>query len=52
MDFFLPIGMSKYKGGTDRGNCKKGGLIVPESKRGGQDRRKPAVPRTNPICIG
>jgi hypothetical protein len=29
-----------------------GSLIVPKSKRGGQDRGKPAFPRTNLICLG
>jgi hypothetical protein len=34
----------------DRGNCNGWGLIVPKAKRDErQDRRKPAVPRTN--CI-
>jgi hypothetical protein len=32
----------------DKGNCNIGALIIPKSKReGGQDMRKPAVPRTN-----
>jgi hypothetical protein len=39
--------------GFDRGNCNHQGLIVPKSKREGrQDRRKPAVPRTNIIRSG
>jgi hypothetical protein len=34
----------------DRGNCNCYGLIVPKSKiEGREDRRKPAVPRTNII---
>jgi hypothetical protein len=35
-----------------RGNYNNVGLIVPKSKRGAQDRRKPDFPRTNPINLG
>jgi hypothetical protein len=36
----------------DRGNCNTWGLIVPKAKREGrQNRRKPAVPRTNLLRI-
>jgi hypothetical protein len=36
-----------YFKGFDRGNCNNGGVIVPKSKRGGEDRRKPAIAGTN-----
>jgi hypothetical protein len=36
----------------DRGNCNCYGLFVPKSKREGRrDIRKPAVPRTNLLCL-
>jgi hypothetical protein len=40
-----------FRESFDRGNCNNGGLIVPKSKRG-QDKRKPALPRMNLICLG
>jgi hypothetical protein len=36
----------------DRGNCKCKGLIDSKAKEGRQDRKKPAVPRTNLIRLG
>jgi hypothetical protein len=43
----------KKKKRFDKGNCNCYGLIVPKLKREGrQDRRKPAVPRTNIIPAG
>jgi hypothetical protein len=38
--------------GFDRGDCKSWGFIIPKVKREGQDRRKPAIPRTNFTCLG
>jgi Predicted acyl esterases len=36
----------------DRGNYNSEGLIVPKSKREGQDGRKPAVLRGILVCLG
>jgi hypothetical protein len=41
LSLFL-VNRKSFKEGT----LTLGDLIIPESKRGGQDRRKPVVPRT------
>jgi hypothetical protein len=43
----------RYLPRFDRGNCNCAGLTVPKMKREGrQGRGKPAVSRTNLICLG